>query len=110
MEKLGTQCRAGYAYARAVNIAFIVTNLIYLVRGMPAIRYGGTGAFDWPIFFHSSGKRDAQIVTNNHKKERVRITRKKLANDIAKRIEAYLMELEVSDYWIQIAYSQLSYV
>jgi len=37
-----------------------------------------------------------QIATTNHKKERVRITRKKLAHDIAKCIKSYHKELEVS--------------
>lgn len=38
-----------------------------------------------------------QIVTTNHKKERGRITREKLAQVVAKRVKTYLEELEVSE-------------
>jgi hypothetical protein len=41
-------------------------------------------------------KPDCQIVTKNHRRERVPITKKKLAFEVAKRVEAYLEELEVS--------------
>ena len=46
--------------------------------------------------FGSWNERYNQIVTTNHKKTRGRITREKLAQVIARRIESYLEELEVS--------------
>ena len=49
------------------------------------------------------GKRDEQIATKNYKRERDRITKKKLAHYIAKRIEVYLKELEVSGQGNQCA-------
>ena len=41
-------------------------------------------------------ERDHQISTSNYKAEKDRITKKKLAEYIAKRIKAYLKELTVS--------------
>lgn len=37
-----------------------------------------------------------QIVTTNHRREKSRITRKRLAQDIAKRVQGYLEELEAA--------------
>ena len=90
---------------RPTTVVSVVGGLIWSVRRIPAavcrtnqvnqVSQVKTGAPSWLSVFVREVTEE-QIMTVNHRKKKERITKKKLAHDIAKRIQTHLEELEVS--------------